>query len=173
VEHAVDQLISDYITGLSYVKSVDGFLIKTSTLIYGIEDYCSKAGCDPSSLLEDILRRDHVRKYLKAFACYRDNILSSISSDPRYKNIRKYEEIIRKVLSEIECEGTVSAEISVETPPALWVKEAHETIPKGRPSPRMGPHRITSPQRVSQILLGLLVASIILFIIYLLLGGSH
>ncbi len=176
---SLDDIVKNYIDSLSYVKSIDGFLIKTTTMVYNVEDYCRLAGCDPVETVERVLSDERVKKYLVAFSCYRDNIVSQINSDPRYKKLRRYTSILSSVLGSLECRGEAAhASIAVETPPALWVKEEAE----GKASPRrsfevLPPSTLIESKRnsesiVEKILLGLLVLSIILIILYFLIGSS-
>ncbi len=176
----LEEITASYINSLSYVKSIDGFLIKTTTMVYNVEEYCRVMGCDPVETVRDILMDPRVRRFLTPFSCYRDNISSQVSSDPRYKKLRKYLDAILGVLETLECKGrwTYHSEIIVETPPALWYKESREAEERStgaRPpgavlSPR--PHRlkVVEPGVVEKVLLGMMILSLILIIMYFLMG---
>ena len=169
MEDALKRIIADYVDSLSYVKSIDGFLIKTTTLVYMIEDLCRNARCDPGEVLERVLGSPEVRRYLSIYSCYRDNIVGLISTDPRHKKLRKYVEVLGKALSSAECRGDMyHMEVSVETPPAVWAKEKASipVIYEERPRRRL----LRRPRDPEGIIIGIWTISIILFILYIILG---
>lgn len=122
----IRQLVIDFRDSLSYVRTVDGFLIKLGSLILRIEDYCSNGACDPEEFLDNILRSVELKKYLERFSCFRGDIYEAVMSDPRHKKIRKYLNVLRRVLEEIKCVPSEATDIVPVTPPALWVKERVE-----------------------------------------------
>ncbi len=169
MEEALNRIIADYVDSLSYVKSIDGFLIKTTTLVYMIEDLCRNARCDPGDVLARVLGSPNVRRYLSIYSCYRDNIINQIISDPRHKKLRKYIEVIGEALSSVECRGDMyHMKISVETPPAVWAKEEAgiPVVYESRPRKRV----FRPPRDPESIIIGIWTISIILFILYFLLG---
>ncbi len=165
----LEKIIAEYIDSLSYVKSIDGFLVKTTTLVIELEDLCRDNTCSVEEYLYKVLTDQRVEKYLKSYACYLDNIVDAVKRDPRHKKIRKYLDILVKALSSYECRPGYGMEISVETPSALWVKEYREKeIPVSTKKPLLK-SRI---RRLSaeEMIISMFYASIILFIIYLILN---
>ena len=164
-----DRFVEEYADRLSYVRSIDGFLVKTSTLILELEDLCKDGGCDPAEYLRRILSDQRVGKYLMSFSCYTDTIIHLVSSDPRHRKLRKYLDIIVDALNKYGCSSGFRAEISVETPPALWVKESRigageRYVERVRPV-RRKPSRGRDPE---DIVVSLFYISIISLIAYVL-----
>ncbi|MET1160353.1 MAG: hypothetical protein ABWW65_05275 [Thermoprotei archaeon] len=152
---------------LSYVRSIDGFLVKIGGFVYELEDMCRDGGCDPRLILEEVLSSSELYDSLARFSCYRSEIINAITSDPRHKILRKYLDVIHKVLSNIECRG--EEQVVVTTPEATWVKEKREEviIPVSRQQTRHKiPVGLRDPWDIVKILL---IISIVSFIVVLIL----
>ncbi len=124
--HIEERYIEILQYSLSYVKSLDGFLVKLDSIVYELEDICRREGCDPVSLFRNIISSNELREVLSRFSCYRGEIIESIRNDPRHRILRKYLDILSNVLENIECVEEGSIETVV--PPATWVKEEGERI---------------------------------------------
>ncbi|MCD6301143.1 MAG: hypothetical protein J7L82_03630, partial [Staphylothermus sp.] len=121
-EKYVDEL--DY--ALSYIHSIDGFLVKLGTIVHELEDICKDSEeCNVHSIIKEILMHPKLRKSLSSFSCYTGEIVEMINSDPRHKVLRKYVNILKESLEQIECVKKGRG-VSVHTPEALWVKERKE-----------------------------------------------
>jgi len=163
----VRQLAIDFRDSLSYVRTVDGFLIKLGSLILRIEDHCSNGACDPEELLNDVLRSAELKKYLEKFSCFKGDIYEAVMSDPRHKKIRKYLDVLRGVLEEIECVHSEAVDIVPVTPPALWVKErAEEKYARG---PIEIIHESVRWLNLEKVLIILLISAAIIFLLSIIL----
>lgn len=111
---------------LTYVRSIDGFLVKLVSIIYEVEDYCDKYSCDSIGVFKSILMDESLDRVLSRFSCYLGEIVEAINTDPRHKILRKYIEVIKETLGSKKCveEGVVET----FTPQATWIKERAETI---------------------------------------------
>jgi len=168
----IESYIREYIVSLknslTYIRSIDGFLVKIGSIIYDLEDKCRDKTCDPKKLLKEILSAKELRSYLSRFSCYRDEIFEKINSDPRHKNLRRYFEVLKETLESIECTG--EGEVILETPPATWAKERIE--------PRIViEEEIRERKKFSfdlySLIKTLLIVSIAIFIITLVLIFTH
>ncbi len=162
-ESSVRRFAIDFRDSLSYVRTVDGFLIKLGSLILKIEDYCSGGSCDPEELLNDVLRSAELRKYLGKFSCFKGDIYEAVMSDPRHKKIRKYLGVLRGVLEEIECVPSEADDIVPVTPPALWVKERAEE--KRARGPIEIIHEGVRGLDVEKVLIFLLIGAAVIFLL--------
>lgn len=88
---------------LKYVRSVDGFLVKLSTLLYDIVDECAGDVSCSRSNFERALRHTVLRNELSRLSCHRDVAIKIVSEDPRFKSLRSYLDIFESALEEIEC----------------------------------------------------------------------
>ncbi|WP_244372447.1 hypothetical protein [Staphylothermus marinus] len=163
--YMVEKFVVELADSLSYIRSIDGFLVKLGTIVVSLEDECREiSNCDPAVLLENILMHEKLSRYLSRFSCYIDDIVDSINSDPRHKVLRKYTDVLRSVLERIKC--VESTEIEKTTPPALWVKEYKEQTRQVKPIHRPV-LRFKLNINTESILTMILLASIILYIISL------
>lgn len=99
---------------LRYSKSVDGYLVKLSSLVYDLEDYCYGDVKKARELLEKILKHPLIVNELKALSCYRDVVEASIQRDPRIKKLREYADILTRTLTEVPCKEEKQLSISRE-----------------------------------------------------------
>ena len=99
----LDERIRSLAEELKYVKSVDSYLIKLSSLVYDLEDYSYGDEKATREMLEKALRNPLLVERLKPLSCYVDVVEASILGDPRMKKLRGYVDVIVKVLSEIPC----------------------------------------------------------------------
>lgn len=99
---------------LRYSKSVDGYLVKLSSLVYDLEDYCYGDVKKARELFEKILKHPLIVNELKTLSCYRDVVEASIQRDPRIKKLREYVDILIRTLSEIPCKEEKQLSISRE-----------------------------------------------------------
>lgn len=99
---------------LRYSKSIDGYLVKLSSLVYDLEDYCYGDVENARKLFEKALTHPSIVSELGALSCYRDVVEASIQRDPRMKKLRDYADILAKVLSEIPCRAEKQLSVSRE-----------------------------------------------------------
>ncbi len=161
----IEKYASELRDSLTYVRSIDGFLIKLGTLVIELEDLCRDSGCSVGDYLGNILSHDLLRDTLGRFSCYVDDIVESINNDPRHKILRKYIDVIRGALTNIPCRREFMVEKT--TPPALWLKESRE---REEGAGIKVTYRGRSWSDPSRILKYLLVFSTILFIIALIIA---
>ncbi len=122
----IEKYVDELGTALSYIHSIDGFLIKLGTVVHELEEMCrDNEECSTVSIIREILKHPELRKRLSRFSCYTGEIIEIINSDPRHKILRKYVDVIRECLEDIECVEENKG-VTVYTPEALWVKEKKE-----------------------------------------------
>ncbi len=120
----IDRLVELFVVEVRYGRSIDWYLVKLSGIVSSINDMCRGGACDPRELFKEFLSNEKVRKALATLACYRGEVLETIRSNPRFRNLRGYIDLIDNTLSSIEC---VSGERLEYVPrPATWVIEARE-----------------------------------------------
>ena len=170
--------VKEYVTllknSITYIRSVDGFLVKLGSIVYEIEGICQDGTCDPVEVFKQVLYDDELVNVLKRFSCYKEEIRSAIERDPRHKILRKYVSIICERLGSIECVREESLETL--TPPPTWFKEyrekpvIYEESSFGRKSSIMAGfrERVTG-DNLENVVKILLVISMILFVITLIL----
>ncbi|RLG81173.1 MAG: hypothetical protein DRO13_01850 [Thermoprotei archaeon] len=106
---------------LSYVRSIDGFLVKLSNVVYDLEEYCDKDVCDPVEVVKAILSSKELALHISRLSCHKDLVYSAIANDPRHRVLRKYLDVIRSILDSSECSDANALETHVY--PATWAKE--------------------------------------------------
>lgn len=99
---------------LRYSKSVDGYLVKLTSLVYDLEDYCYGDVKKTRELFEKILEHPLIVNELKALSCYRDVVEANIQRDPRIKKLREYADVLIRTLSEVPCKEEKQLSISRE-----------------------------------------------------------
>ncbi|ADI31715.1 hypothetical protein [Staphylothermus hellenicus] len=163
--YIVEKYVVELADSLSYVRSIDGFLVKLGTIVVSLEDDCRNiSNCDPAVLLENILMHEKLSRYLSRFSCYLEDIVDAINSDPRHKVLRKYIGVLRGVLERIKC--VESPGIQKTTPPALWVKEYREQMRPVKPVHKLSLYFRLKKNTESSLTM-ILLLSIILYVISL------
>ena len=122
----IEKYVDELGYALSYIHSIDGFLIKLGTVAHELEETCrDNEECSTASIIREILKHPKLRKKLSHFSCYTGEIIKIINTDPRHKILRKYVDVIKECLEHIECVEEDKG-VTVYTPEALWVKERKE-----------------------------------------------
>jgi len=83
---------------LRYASSVEWYLIKLSTLVLELRSICSDSSSCIRNALLSILDHDGVKRYMSILARYRDSVVKLIDSDPRFRNLREYRELLYEYL---------------------------------------------------------------------------
>lgn len=122
-----DRFVEYLVEASTYVRSVDGFLVKLGSVIVEIEEYCKLSNCSPHVLLGEILSDDRLNKLLDRLSCYKDNVVRLITTDPRHRRLRDYLNVVTQSLEKHRCIEEES--LSPQTPPPTWFKE---TVEAGR-----------------------------------------
>ncbi|MCD6488735.1 MAG: hypothetical protein J7K21_05880 [Desulfurococcales archaeon] len=165
--NGLDDLIDYFVVEVSYGRSVDWYLVKLSSIASSIEDLCRGTNIDPRDLFRDFLEDNKVRKALEKLSCYSGDAIESIKNDPRFKNLRRYIDLIEQTLARIPC---VEKELEVIPRPATWSieymeKKAEEKHvlhkPKAYISKDLGSW---IEKNIDYLVLALLVLSIIILI---------
>ncbi len=163
-----EDIVRRFITEVSYVRTVDGFLVKLGSTFYLIEDLCRGPGCDPEEAIREFLGHPLVRQRLARLRCHWDVARGLITSDPRHMVIRKYINLLEDAMAEIKCVNPEA--LRVEVPDALWRKEwVEKEIGAGEkrvPAPASQAPAYESMYRKLVILLA--ATAIILLAVYLL-----
>lgn len=163
--YTIKRYVAELADSLTYVRSIDGFLIKLGTIVLSLEDECrGTSNCDPSILLKNILQHDKVSRNLSRFSCYVEEIINTIMRDPRHKVMRKYIDILRDVLEKITC--VESPEVERVTPPALWLKEHEEHVQRTRATYKRI-RRLSFKGSVESVLKIGIIVSVLLYILSL------
>ncbi|MEM4664072.1 MAG: hypothetical protein QXP67_04000 [Desulfurococcaceae archaeon] len=103
----LEEKIRVTVNELKYVRSVDGFLVKLSSLLYDIQDECLGDSSCTKSCLEKALNHPMLREELSKLSCYVDMVEKMVTSDPRFKSLRDYADLLIGVLRGIECVGSL------------------------------------------------------------------
>ena len=119
-----EDIVKYFVDSVSYVRSVDGFLVKLGSTIYAIEDRCREPSCDTRGAVKAFLDNRAVEQRLARLKCHWDMARDLITSDPRHAVLRKYLDLLDEKMSSLECVSPGS--LVSETPDALWRKEALE-----------------------------------------------
>ncbi|MEM1628049.1 MAG: hypothetical protein QXP02_03855 [Desulfurococcaceae archaeon] len=99
----IEEKMKVFVSELKYVKSIDGYMVKLSTLVYDLENTClGDYDCVKDKLIY-VLRHPFVAKELSNLACYKDEILNTIETNPRFKNLRKYINVVEEAMKDIQC----------------------------------------------------------------------
>ncbi len=117
----LERLVERFVVEVGYGRSVDWYLIKLSSIAYEIEDLCRHGECNPMDLFRDFLGDKRVQRMIEPLSCYRDEVISLIRGNPRFKVLRRYVDIIESTLESIPCRE--KREIEVVPRPATWVIE--------------------------------------------------
>lgn len=102
----IDELVKRTSAELRYVRSVDGFLVKLSTLLYDVSGECAGDSSCTRACFEKALRHPVLEKELSRLSCYKDVAFKMIAEDPRFKSLRNYIDVLRRALDETMCSGT-------------------------------------------------------------------
>ena len=128
----IDRLIDRFVMEVSYGRSVDWYLVKLSSIAYEIEDHCRYGTCDSLELFNMFINNERVLKALEPLSCFKDEVISTINNNPRFKILRKYNKIIESTLTTLICKE--AKELEIMPRPATWVIE--EKIEKQKKLPR-------------------------------------
>ncbi len=90
---------------LGYVKTVDGFLVKLSTLLYEITNECFGNPECARGLFEKALKHPLLARELSRLSCYADAVKKTVEADPRFRDLRTYSDVLLGVLASLECRG--------------------------------------------------------------------
>ncbi len=167
----VERLVERFIYEVSYGRSIDWYLVKLSSIVYEIEDLCRYGECDPEVLFKDFLSDKRVRKALEPLACYRDDVLAFITSNPRFRNLRRYTRVIEGFLAGLPC---TAKELEVVPRPATWVIEEEAVGARRRREKATIEVPMSSAQRIERVVSIATIAVFvigILLVIYMLFGS--
>lgn len=117
----IDEYIEKLRSSVNYIKTIDGFLVKLSSIVYDIEDKCSSGLCDSINLFSKLMYSDELVSVFSRFSCYIGEIESIVRKDPRHRILRKYLSILVNRLSSLEC--IEDKEYDTLTPVPTWLKE--------------------------------------------------
>jgi len=159
----ISELAEKLVAELDYVRSIDGLLVKLSTIVYDLSEHCNGRAECVSRMLEALLRDQRVSRSLSRFSCFPDEVSALASSNPRFKVLKPYIGLIEGVLKSIECRGGV---VEKTREPTFRLEE--EYIPVRvvkRPRRRSARRRLVSTSRIVYLALaaiGILIALYIL-----------
>lgn len=115
------RLVDRFVMEVGYGRSIDWYLVKLSSIAYEIEDYCRQGICDSIKLFNEFINNERVLKALEPLSCFKDDVISTINSNPRFKILRKYVSTIESTLATLTCKET--RELEIVPRPATWVIE--------------------------------------------------
>lgn len=117
----IDEYIDRLRSSVDFIKTIDGFLIKLSSIVYDIEDKCSSGFCNSIDLFKELVYSKELNDVFSRFSCYIGEIESIVTRDPRHRILRKYLSILINRLSSLEC--IEDKRYDTLTPSATWLKE--------------------------------------------------
>ncbi len=124
----LDKMIKYFVEEVRYGHSIDWYLIKLSSTVSSIEDLCRNNVCDPRELFKDFINDYRIRDSLKPLACNKDVVEKNVLENPRFRNLRKYLEMLVEVLNSIECSGEEARGVETIERPATWRLESEDYI---------------------------------------------
>lgn len=99
----IEEKLKIFLSELKYVKSIDGYMVKLSTLVYDLENICLNDDNCTREKLKYVLKHPLVVKELSNLVCYKDEVLSAVEFNPRFKNLRKYNDVFVDILGTTKC----------------------------------------------------------------------
>jgi len=135
----IEPYIRRLIAGLEGGKTAEWYLIKLSSLVSQLKDFCEfyheKYGAQHfasreeclTTLLRYVLEHNDIKRYMSYLKFGKDYALSKIDSDPRFVALRPYKNLLSKYLD------------SLPGPPVI-------TIPGESPQPEQSIERAPSPE---------------------------
>lgn len=115
LEDIETRLVNSFVNDVSYVRSIDGLLIKFGSLISSIKklafslDYTST-----KQIFRRILFNEKVLKSLSSFSDYADVIRIMVKTDPRHLSLRDYVDGITDALNEAKKYRVSKVERTIE-----------------------------------------------------------
>lgn len=124
-----NSIVKKFLSGVETCRSVDCVLVKLSSAVYEIEDFVHgfPVRGNTSDLVHHFLYRYSVQRVLASLGVYREYVLEKIYGDVRFKNLRKYANIIMKAIDDASRNYVGTLHISNYERPALWQIEYQET----------------------------------------------
>lgn len=109
------EAIEKFLSGISGVRSIDGYLIKLTSLIQMVlESYRGN-----TRVISYVLSCREVIKALEPLAYYIDEVTTLITKDPRHKPLRPYLSLIISTLTKILHTTTSKKELEIVRP-SIW-----------------------------------------------------
>lgn len=99
--------IEKFVNETKYVRSIDGFLVRLSSLVYRIKEISREFGSDPLEIFNHILMCEEVRIALKPLVPYVETIHEVIKNDPRHKILRPFANYLLALLKTLPPEEKV------------------------------------------------------------------
>jgi len=161
----IDRLIDRFVMEVGYGRSVDWYLVKLSSIAYEIEDLCRHNVCDSLELFNEFINNERVLRALEPLSCFKDEVVDTINSNPRFKILRKYVKIIESTLTTLICKE--AKELEIVPRPATWVIE--EKIEKQLPKKpiekiMVGKPRWDIEKTITYIVIAIFIIGVILII---------
>lgn len=120
---SINEYVDKLRRSIDYIKTIDGFLVKLSSIAYDIEDNCSSGICDSSDIFKKLIESNELADVLSRFSCYVGEIESFIKNDPRHRVLRKYLSIITDRLKTLKCIEDRRYDTLMPSP--TWLKESY------------------------------------------------
>jgi len=99
------KLTENLVNELRYVSTIDWYLMKLSSLVLKLKDLCNRNSiCIQNSLMR-VLNSEKIKRCMSILTRYRGNVMKLIYTDPRFKNLREYSNLIDGYLGSLSLQG--------------------------------------------------------------------
>ncbi|MCD6301126.1 MAG: hypothetical protein J7L82_03545 [Staphylothermus sp.] len=128
-----EYVLEKFLKDIDTCKSVDCFLIKLSSAIFSLEDYLKGnpyVEKTDEELVLDFLYNEDVQRVLADLADFKDLVLAKIHGDVRFRNLRKYDELLVEAITSASQKYNPRTSLFTVKRDALWrieQEELHET----------------------------------------------
>lgn len=167
VSFFVGVLADIFIESINYCRSVECFLIKLSSIVDRIEDWCRYSKYTPSYVFNTFISMPRVSRVLSPLACYIDDV-RSLAQQIRFKKLSNYIPLLLNHLVQIPCSNPEKIR-EIERPPMYILEhttphDIHLEVPyhshsRGHQDNKRGPS--------TTAVIGIIIASIIALLVLL------
>ena len=124
-----EYVLEKFLKDIDTCRSIDCYLTKLSSAVFALEDYLQGnpfVEMTNEGLVRDFLYNEDVQRVLANLADYWNVVARRIQSDVRFKNLRRYEDLILEAITAASCRFPVSVSLSTDVRNALWRIEYEE-----------------------------------------------
>jgi len=106
----IDDLVKKFVAGADGCRTIDCILVRLSAELYSIEDYVRGFPTSDTTytIFKEFLNQPEVQDKLQLLACTPETTAYVIQSNPRFKNLRPYLQLLMNTLENIECRPTAT-----------------------------------------------------------------
>jgi len=126
----LDVIIKRFLIGVETCSSVDCVLVRLSSSVLELEDLSREFGWSRRDIVREFLQDKRVETIIAGLAGTVSTVLYKIESDPRFKVLRPYNDLIYEAIIRAQDRGVKPIRSFVEeTRPPLWRIEYREKHP--------------------------------------------